>query len=112
MSTSEGFPYPADIKIRSQFLTASDILTAKKRQLVAASYMSDIRSSRNLVQKSTQRVLDTLASMATQQRDIADRREKTPSYHNPSNTPIMACCTSLISVSSPPTYRRPARLDQ
>lgn len=115
MSTPDGFPYPADIKIRSQFLTASDVLTAKKRQLVASSYMSEIRTSRNLTQKSTKRVTDISAAIATVQPDIADRAEKTPSYYKPPRTDLLsngACCPSLISVSQPPTYIRPARLDQ
>lgn len=96
---------------RSNPLSASDVLTAKKRQLVAKSYFAELQSSRNLTQKQGQLVLAVEASTATRYEDAYYKVD------NPTTrsawTPLLGCCpTTLIAVSSPPTYNRPAKIER
>lgn len=106
MSTSLNFPLPAKIVIRSQFLTASDVLTAKKRQLVARSYFQELQTSRNLRNKYASLIPTAVASDKTIYRD---------DYYQRQNVPLSSgngcCIPNLISVSRPPTYVSPPRLD-
>ena len=99
------------VAYRSNFLTASDVLTAKKRQLVAKSYFAELQSSRNLTQKQGQLVVAADASNSTRYEDQF--------YKNKNTTtqsvwyPLLGCCpTNLIAVSSPPTYHRPAKIEK
>lgn len=95
---------------RSNPLSASDVLTAKKRQLVAKSYFAELQSSRNLTQKQGQLVVAVEASNATRYEDqfYKTKNSTTQSVWYP----LLGCCpTNLIAVSSPPTYRRPAKIE-
>ena len=95
---------------RSNALSASDILTAKKRQLIAKSYFAELQSSRNLTQKQGQLVVAVVASDATRYEDQfykVDNPTTQSAWYG-----LLGCCpTNLIAVSSPPTYRRPAKIE-
>lgn len=96
---------------RSNPLSASDVLTAKKRQLVAKSYFAELQTSRNLTQKQGQLVVAVDASNSTRYED---------QYYKTKNTTtqsawygLLGCCpTNYSAVSAPPTYKRPAKIEK
>ena len=91
--------------IRSQFLTASDVITAKKRQIVAKSYFADIQTSRNLIQKYASLVPMARASDVTRYSD--EYYDKVGAPADSVNRLLGCCIPSIVTVSRPPQYVRP-----
>lgn len=77
---------------------------------MAKSYFAELQSSRNLTQKQGQLVVAVEASSATRYDDQV-YKSKYPTTQS-AQTPLLGCCpTTLIAVSSPPTYKRPAKIE-
>ena len=91
-------------------MSASDVLTARKRQLVAKSYFADLQTSRNLTQKQGQLVLSVIASDTNLYEDRYYKND------NPTTRSawygLLGCCpANYNAVSRPPTYSRPAKIE-
>jgi hypothetical protein len=92
MSTSLGYPTPAQTRFSSSnIVSASDVLTAKKRMLVGRSFFADTNAYKNKTQIYPNLVLSTIAANRTVVRNpgLGKVNPATP-------LPYPGCCTSYV----------------
>lgn len=94
---------------RSNFLTASDVIAARKRTVISQTYFNDIKNFKNPSAKYPNLLLSVLAANANQVQEIG--RANLPKA---SELPVPQCCTvgsyASNSVTTPPVPRQGPRI--